>query len=83
MDYTSRLVIVAFLGGWIGYGVSLFFGDPVYWILIVMAFSIASDSAIRMFHSGGRRRRSIRIKSPAGLNPPPQDMNVKEKDPHF
>jgi len=83
MDYTSRLVIAAFIGGWIGYGVSLMFGDPVYWVLLFSTVMIATDSALRMTHARKRSQVSSAIAPSADKKMHKAEHREKAPDPHF
>jgi len=83
MDYTSRLVIAAFIGGWIGYGVSLVFGDPVYWVSLLSTVMIATDSALRMMHVRKRNQLSPTIAPDTDKKMLKAEHKEKAPDPHF
>jgi len=83
MEYTSRLVIAAFVGGWIGYGVSLMFGDPIYWVLLFSTIMIATDSATRMMHVRKRSQSSSAIAPDTDKKMLKAERREKAPDPHF
>lgn len=48
IDYTSRLVLAAIVGGGLGYGIHYFFAqDLVLMVGLGIAIGLASDSALR------------------------------------
>ena len=77
------MVIAAFIGGGVGYGVSFLFGDPVYWILLCATIAIATDSALRMMHRG-HRSSSVPMAEPGNDNEILKaEKPEKPPNPHF
>lgn len=47
LDYWSRLILATIIGVGVGLGISYFFGNPIIWVGLCLAITIATESSLR------------------------------------